>query len=286
MSATLTGIRRYPVKSCRGQELETAVVEPWGLAGDRRWMLVDVDGCVVTARTHPRLVLVGANPQPGGLQLVAPGHAPLQVREPAGAGEPVQVWKSTVHAVSAGDDAAAWFSGVAGEAVRLVHLRDPTQRAVNPAYGAAQDRVSLADAYPLLLASEESLGAVNDLVATGKHAAEGPLDMRRFRPNLVVAGAAAWDEDGWRRVRVGGVVFRAVKACDRCVLTLVDPDTGVPGREPLATLVRHRRWDGRTWFAVNLIPDLAGADTTAEPRLRVGDDIEVLETVDPAEPQR
>ena len=54
----LTGLRRYPVKSCRGEDLTEASVEPWGLAGDRRWMLVDPTGEVVTAREANRLVLV------------------------------------------------------------------------------------------------------------------------------------------------------------------------------------------------------------------------------------
>jgi uncharacterized protein len=111
------------------------------------------------------------------------------------------------------------------------------------------------------------------LIATGPNAHEGPIPMARFRPSLVVRGAPAWAEDGWRRVRVGDAVFRAVKGCDRCVMTVVDPDTAVTGKEPLATLARHRRWDGVPWFAMNLIPDTPGM------RITVGDDVEVLESV-------
>ena len=77
--------------------------------------------------------------------------------------------------------------------------------------------------------------------------------LTRFRPNVVVAGAAAFAEDGWHLVRIGDVRFRVAKPCGRCVLTTVDPDTAVKGKEPLATLARHRRWDGNVWFGVNLI---------------------------------
>ncbi|MEP7177491.1 MAG: MOSC domain-containing protein, partial [Pseudonocardiales bacterium] len=165
-------------------------------------------------------------------------------------------------------------SKIVGEPVRLVYLDDPTRRAPNPAFSAASDRVSLADAYPLSLATEESLSAVNDLIAAGPHAHEGPLPMTRFRPNVVVRGAPAWAEDGWRRVRIGAAEFRVVKGCDRCVLTLVHPQTAATGKEPIATLARHRRWDGTTWFAMNIIPDTPGASIT------VGDDVEILESVE------
>jgi uncharacterized protein len=270
----LTGINRYPVKSCRGQALIAATVEPWGLAGDRRWMIVDADAETVTAREHPRLVLVRPELTEPGLRLTSPDLDDLLVAVPDGR-DLVDV---TVHGhpvrAAVADAGHEWFSKIVGEPVRLVYLDDPTRRAPNPVFSTASDRVSFADGYPLLLATEESLAAVNDLIAAGPHANEGPLPMTRFRPNLVVRGAPAWAEDGWRRVRIGGAVFRVVKGCDRCALTLVHPDTAVKGREPIATLARHRKWDGRTWFAMNLIPDTPGATIT------VGDDVEILESVE------
>lgn len=271
---TLTGINRYPVKSCRGHALDAATVEPWGLAGDRRWMLVDDDGVAVTARKYPRMVLITPHQHDDGLLVEAAGAAILAVpfpqdRQPVD----VRVWASTVAAVPADDEAHAWFSAVVGTSVRLVYLGDPTRRHTDPLHGLETDVVSLADGYPLLLANEESLAALNELCP--EH-----LVMTRFRPNVVVADVPAWDEDGWRRVRVGDATFRVVKACGRCVLTTVDPDTGVKGPEPLRTLARHRRWDGKTWFGVNLVPDTPGAV------LRVGDPVEVLDAVEATEPLR
>jgi MOSC domain-containing protein len=133
--------------------------------------------------------------------------------------------------------------------------------------------VSFADAYPLLAATTASLSAVNDWIAEGPLADEGPLPMTRFRPNLVIDGAGAWEEDGWRRVRIGSALFRAVKGCDRCAMTLTDPDTAAKGNEPIATLARHRKWDGATWFGMQLVPDNPGVT------ISVGDEVEILEAV-------
>jgi MOSC domain-containing protein len=277
----LTGINRYPIKSCRGHAVGDAVVEPWGLVGDRRWMLVDDEGLVVTARKYPQLVLVTPKLDAGGLLVQAPGADPLLVGTPDGAElTDVRVFSSELSAAPASEEAHAWFSKVVGEPVRLVYLDDPTRRRPDPAYSRDQDRVSFADGYPLLLATEESLATLNELIAAGSRAEEGPVSMTRFRPSLVVAGAPAWAEDRWRVVRIGAAGFRAVKACNRCVFTTIDPDTASKGTEPLATLARHRRWDGKTWFAINLIPDSPGVT------LHVGDPIEIIEQVETDEPLR
>jgi len=278
---TLTGINRYPIKSCRGHGLTHVVVEPWGLAGDRRWMLVDDEDRVVTAREYPQLVLVTPEFDVDGLLVRAPGVDPLLVGTPdASVVTDVRVFSSELAAAPASEEAHAWFSKVVGKPVRLVYLTDPAQRRPNAAYSREQDRVSFADGYPMLLATEGSLAALNDLIAAGLRPEEGPVSMTRFRPNLVVAGAPAWDEDGWRVLRIGAASFRVVKACDRCVFTTIDPETARKGKEPLATLVRHRRWDSKVWFAINLIPDSPGAT------VHVGDRVEVVEQVQANGPLR
>lgn len=269
----LTRIRRYPVKSCRGEDLDTVTVQPWGLAGDRRWMLVDDAGDSITARTHSRLLTVHPRITDGGLSCTAPDMEPLTVTAPTAPLAEVAVHGNPVKAAVADDTATAWFSRVIGDPARLVHLDDPTRRVPNQQYAAPADRVSLADSFPLLLTTEESLAALDDLVTTGRGAGLAPLSMLRFRPNVVVRGAPAWAEDGWRRVRIGEVDFRVVKGCARCVLTTIDPDTLATGREPIATLARHRRWDGKTWFGVNLVPD------SPEACLKIGDPVEILEEV-------
>jgi uncharacterized protein YcbX len=272
---SLKAIARYPVKSCRGEALQKAVVEPWGLRGDRRWMIVDATGTAVTAREVPRLVLVRPEFVDGGLRLSAPGRQEIVVPTPqAHAALTVDVWGARLQALTAGAQADAWVSGVVGAPARLVYLDDPTQRQTDPARTKPGDRVSFADGYPLLLTNTASLETLNDHIAAGPRAGEGPLPMTRFRPSLVVDGAPAWTEDDWRLIRIGQVQFRVVKGCDRCVLTTIDPDTAAGGHEPIATLARHRQWDGRTWFGINLVPDSIGS-------VDVGAELEVLDAVDP-----
>jgi uncharacterized protein len=275
MPLKVTHLYRYPVKSCRGEPLTAAPVEPWGLAGDRRWMIVDAGGDVVTARKYPRLLLVTPRFDGGhAIRLTEPSRPDLAVPVPAGDELiPVTVWDSKVLAAPASAAADAWLSNVVGERVRLVYLDDPTRRRVNPAYSRDSDRVSFADGYPLLLTVEASLDELNTRIAAGPLATEGPLPMRRFRPSVVVSGAEPWAEDSWRLLRIGEVVFRAVKGCDRCVMTTINPDTAAKGKEPIATLARTRRWDGQVWFGTNLIPDAPQRGSS----IRVGDPVAVLE---------
>lgn len=276
MSPRLTSIHRFPVKSLRGESLDEALVEPWGLVGDRRWMLVDPDGDAITAREVNAMLLLRPEITGDGLRVSATDFPTLETPTPSPDEQvPVSVFDSHVTAAPAGPEADAWFTKALGRPARLVHLDDPRRRATDPHFGETDDRVSFADGYPLLLATEESLAALNDVVVDGARTGGEPLPMTRFRPNLVVAGFEPWAEDDWRRIRVGEAVFRAVKGCARCVMTSVDPETGVRGKEPIASLAQVRRWDGATWFAVNLVPDSPGAI------VRVGDDVEVLEAVAP-----
>jgi uncharacterized protein YcbX len=249
-------------------------VEPWGLAGDRRWVLIDDGGKVVTQRRHPRLALVAAELQPGGgVRLSAPGMPPLAVPVPRPVESvPVEIFRDKVEAVPAEDETAhAWVSSCLGSDARLVYMDDPaTRRPLAPEYARPGETVSFADGFPLLLATTASLDALNSLIAQGEHAGEGPLPMNRFRPNVVVAGTPAWAEDDWSRIAVGEVPFRVAKPCGRCVVTTTDQGTGERGHEPLFSLGRHRRLDGKLVFGQNLVPLSRGA-------IRVGDPVRVLE---------
>ncbi|SEC14738.1 hypothetical protein SAMN04490357_1304 [Streptomyces misionensis] len=271
--AEVQSIHLYPVKAFRGLAPASAVVEPWGLAGDRRWTLVDAEGKVVTQREQPRLALAAAEPLAGGgVRLSAPGREPLTVEVPEPvATVPVSVFGTKVDAVPAAPEAHAWSSAYLDEDVRLVHLDDPaTRRPIDPDYALPGETVGFADGYPLLVATTASLDALNSLIAEGSHAHEGPLPMNRFRPSVVVAGTEAWAEDDWARVSVGEVVFRVARPCGRCVVTTTDQDTTERGREPLRTLARHRKFGSSLVFGQYLVPVSGGT-------IRTGDPVRVLE---------
>ncbi|MFF4565019.1 MOSC domain-containing protein [Streptomyces sp. NPDC001435] len=272
-NAVLQSIHVHPVKAFRGISLRQAVVEPWGLSGDRRWALIDDGGKVVTQREQPRLALAAAELVPGGgLRLSAPGRESVTVPVPEPSGTvPVNIFGTKVEAVLAEDAASAWCADYLQADVRLVHLDDPaTRRPIDPDFALPGETVSFADGYPLLVTTVSSLDALNSLMAQGDHAHEGPLPMDRFRPSVVVAGTEAWAEDDWSRLAVGDVVFRVAKTCGRCVVTTTDQGTAERGREPLRTLARHRRFGTDLVFGQNLVPTSPGT-------IRVGDPVRILD---------
>lgn len=252
--ATLAEIHVYPVKSCAGQPMEQATVQPRGLEHDRRWMLVDPDGKFITARQEPRLLQAYAVPTDGGLTLEAPGMPSLAVAAPhAGATLTVKVWKDHVDALAADAAADDWFSLYLGRPVRLVHMDDDVTRRNASSRAQPGDEVSFADSMPLLLVSLASLDALNRRL-------DQPVPMGRFRPNLVVDGVDAHAEDAWKQVTIGDVVFDVAKPCTRCVLVTINADTGQrdEGGEPLRTLTRYRRTDDGVTFGQLLIPRSGG----------------------------
>lgn len=273
LSPALGAVRIHPVKSLGARACDEAAVEPWGLAGDRRWMLIDSGSRVVTQRQQPRMALLSAELLPGGgLVLSAPGSPSLTVEVPDPARTvTAELHRSRVEVVSAADTAHAWFGARLGVEVRLVHLDAPShRRPVDPQFGRPGETVSLADSFPLLLTTCASLDSLNSLVAQGDHPREGPLPMNRFRPNVVVDGTAPWAEDTWERIAIGEVAFRVVKPCGRCVITTTDQRTAERGREPLRTLARHRRDGKHVVFGRHMIPEGTGV-------IRVGDPVRVLD---------
>jgi uncharacterized protein len=259
----LSGLNLFPIKSCRGIAVSQAEVTRRGLARDRRWMIVDESGAFMTQRDFPEMthVRTGLDGETLVLSHRERGELRLPVSLDAGARREVQVWSSRVPAV-AHDEGSAWVSGVLGRRCQLVYMPDDVERAVNPLRGRPGDVVSFADGYPFLLIGQGSLDDLNRRMAA-------PLPMIRFRPNLVIEGAAAFAEDGWPRVRIGDISFRNAKPCERCVITTVDPETGIKGSEPLRTLASYRAWDGAVLFGVNLIAENTGT-------LRLGDPVQAL----------
>lgn len=261
---TLASIHLYPIKSTAGMPLERARVTQEGLAGDRRYMVVKPDGTFITARTHPQLQQVVATPVEGGLQLRYPGLPPLALMEAAFSRAPQHtgVWGDRFTALHTGPNADEWLSRVAREPVRLLWLGEASDRFREK----TGTRVSFADGYPLLLISQASLEDLN-LRSDALH------QMSQFRTNLVASGTRPFEEDGWKRIRIGEVEFRVDKPCSRCIMTTVEAGTERFNalKEPLATLTRYRRGeDGEVYFGQNLV-------ALNEGWIEAGSEIEVLE---------
>ena len=272
----VAALTTYPVKSLAGVGLDEAAVEEVGLRGDRRWAVVDPAGTKVTAREDHALLGLRAEPRDGGgIRLLAPGAAPLDVEPPREAAPVAVSFSGQDHARPAGDEADAWLSERVGRPLRLVWQDDETHRPVRPEMGGHDgDRNSLSDAAPLHVITEPSLARLNDwLLETAMERGEAPvppLGHDRWRPNVVVSGGEPFAEDSWRSVHIGDVPFRATMICDRCVMTTIDRTDLRSAKEPIRTLARHRRWDGATWFGIRLAPVLPLADDAV---IKVGDPV-------------
>lgn len=262
---TLEALYRYPVKSLAGEAFDALEVGARGFRHDRHWMVVNPAGRFLTQREWPRMALIGTHiTGRGELTLSAPEMPDLILPgRNSDARLAVEVWGDTVEAVATEPAADAWLSAFLDTPCRLVHLADDSVRTVDPDFATPQDQVGFADGFPFLLISQASL---DDLSYRVGHA----VSMRRFRPNLVVAGCPPYAEDAWRLIRIGDIRFRVVKPCARCAIPTVDPDTGDRGKEPLRTLARFRRRGSEVMFGQNLVHEGRG-------RLEVGMTVEVLE---------
>jgi uncharacterized protein len=267
-SATLVALAVYPVKSCRGIDLIDATLESIGLAGDRHWMLVRPNGRFVTQRELPRMALVRTALDGVSLTLSAPGTEPLAVsRDAAGESRAVTVWRFEGRGFDCGDAAAEWVSAFLATPLRLVRFDAGTPRICSPEWTPGTRAVTeFSDGFPMLVLSRASLADLNSRLPKA-------LPMERFRPNLVIDGVNAYDEDRIHELRAGGVVIRMAKPCTRCSITTTDQQHGEPdGEEPLATLKTYR-FDAAlraVCFGQNAIP-VSGVGAT----LRVGQDFEI-----------
>lgn len=276
----ISEINIYPIKSLRGISLNSALVEERGLQYDRRWMLTDIDGIFMTQREFPRMALIEVGVDHEALIIVADGFGRMEIPLVPETGDmrQVTIWQSICPGEIYPTLTNEWFSDVLATNCQLVYMPDDSRRTVNPLFDRGNDVVSFADGYPLMVISEASLENLNSRLSE-------PLPMNRFRPNLVISGADAFEEDGWENIRMGDALFRSTKPCERCVITTVDQSKGVvAGKEPLKTLASYRQAkivmperaaslgvnETAVLFGQNLIAESVGAT------VRVGDAVEEL----------
>lgn len=255
----------YPVKSLPGMPVNEFALDDFGPVGDRRWMIIDADRQFVTQRSHPELARIGVSLQHDGVEVDIPeqGRYTLcETRESLRA----LVWRDWTQAYVGEAEANEALSRYCGKPLRFVFMPDESFRRVDTARVQDLRRVSFADGFPLLITNLASLDELNSRL-------DAPVEMRRFRPNIVVEGAEAWAEDRWRLVEVGDNQFSLVKPCSRCVMTTVDPDSGIKDAsvQPLRTLSTYRRTDDGVIFGMNAIHESEG-------RIRVGDPVTITKT--------
>ncbi|XP_004459982.2 mitochondrial amidoxime reducing component 2 [Dasypus novemcinctus] len=245
---TVAQLWLYPIKSCKGVRVSAAECTALGLRSgplrDRFWLVVKEDGHMVTARQEPRLVLVSIAEEDDRLILSAPGMDQLSLPSKLPSSNMLQdcrLFGLDIKGRDCGDEAARWFTTfLKTEAFRLVqfetNMKGRPSREILPPF-VQNYQVAYPDCSPVMILSEASLADLNTRL-------EKKVKMEHFRPNIVVSGCDAFEEDTWDELLIGGVEMKKVLSCPRCIMTTVDPDTGVIGRnEPLETLKSYRLCD-------------------------------------------
>ncbi|WP_404363089.1 MOSC domain-containing protein [Marinobacter sp.] len=245
----------YPVKSLSGIKVEQLDLDDFGPVADRRWMITDPEGSFISQRSHPQLARIAVSLDARKVTVTIPDQGDFLL-EQSPERLNVRVWRDSVSALRAVPGPAEAISRFLGEAVDLVYMPLDSFRSVDRV---AERRVSFSDGFPFLITSQASLEELNSRLDVA-------VDMRRFRPNIVVSGAPAWAEDGWQSLAIGSTRLDLVKPCSRCILTTVDPDLGSrnPDQQPLRTLGGYRRRAEGVMFGVNAVHTGTGPITIGQ----------------------
>lgn len=247
---TLSEIWIYPIKSLAGIRLQKANVKQKGLEYDRRFMLVDEAGRFLTQREHPQMALFNTSLATNLLTIesgISKQSITISLEPTDGNALTAKIWDDLVETIEVSKEASSWFSKELNFTCKLVFFPEANRRDVDPRYASNAEQTSLADAYPFLIIGQSTLNDLNKRL-------DMPVPMKRFRPNFVFTGGNPFEEDDWKNFRIGNNRFAAVKLCARCVLITVDPETGIKGKEPLATLTTYRKRENKILFGQNLLP--------------------------------
>lgn len=251
----------YPIKSLPGIRVFQGIVEERGFKNDRRRMLVDAEGMFITQRKFPQLSQIDIQLRDDVIFVQSKNQRndtieiPLDLAE--GPDKWVTVWDDQIMAKIVSAEVSEWFSDFLGFPVDLVLMPESSKRRVDPTYAVNEETVSFADGMPYLIIGQASLDELNSKL-------ESPIEMARFRPNIVFAGGEPFLEDSLKKIKIGEVEFQIVKPCARCVLTTIDPVTGEKGPEPLRTLATYRTRNNKVYFGQNVVALQSGKIQTGD----------------------
>jgi len=256
-SIKISQLWTYPIKSLPGVCLSQSRLFAKGLEHDRSWMLVDGNNHFISQRQYPQMALISVSIEDYGIRvsykempaLIIPWvNTEIEALEPT----KVIVWNDQCDALHINTAIDNWFSEVLEMDCQLVYLPEESQRLVDKDYAFNNEQTRFSDGFPLLLISEESLQDLNSRLSSKN---EKPLTMKSFRPNIVIEGCSAYDEDNWTQFTIKQTIFTISKPCSRCIITTIDPDTVEKSStgEPLKTLNSYRKKDNKVFFGQNVL---------------------------------
>jgi uncharacterized protein YcbX len=255
----------YPVKSLGGIALDSAIVTDRGFQYDRRWMLVDHNNLFISQREIHQMALLKLKIIDNGILVnhtVKNEFYTIPFEPAKNEFAEVTIWDDTCTGQFVSDEADEWFSKMLEIQCRLVYMPDDSYRITDQRYTAEDSITSFSDAYPFLMIGQVSLDDLNSRLNES-------LPMSRFRPNIVFTGGKPYEEDMIHTFTIGNITFYGVKLCARCVMTTIDQETAIAGKEPLKTLARYRFKNNKIMFGQNLAHKGLG-------EIKVGEHLEVL----------
>ena len=255
----------YPIKSLGGIALDKALVTDRGFQYDRRWMLVDHNNLFISQREVHQMALLKPTLTDQGITVThsvkqSSYTIPFNALKNEFAG--VTIWDDTCNGQFVNDEADMWFSSMLEIPCRLVYMPNETLRITDQRYTADDSITSFSDAYPFLLIGQSSLDDLNSKLTE-------VLPMNRFRPNIVFTGGEPYEEDMMHTFTINDITFHGVKPCARCVMTTIDQENGLAGKEPLKTLARYRSKDKKIMFGQNLVHESLG-------EIKIGDELQII----------
>lgn len=264
MTLTVASLHIYPIKSLGGFSVKEARTTDRGFEHDRRWMLIDVDGRFISQRESSAMACLHCSPLVDGFRVTdIRDGAMIDIPWEISSAEQrrAMVWSDVVSVHQASTALSAWFAQKLDVSCALVFMPEESLRPVDPTY--ASGITSFSDGFPFLIVSQASLDDLNTRIPE-------PLPMDRFRPNIVIAGGHAFQEDGWKGIATSGARFSLVKPCARCVIPTIDQHTGERGKEPSRTLATYRKrvmGDGKVKvdFGINAMAPEGGIVRAGEP---------------------
>lgn len=261
---TVSELATYPVKSFAQNKHDSIILDEFGFKNDRRWMVVDPDGIMITQRVQPRMCLVKSLVLEDELVLSASGMDDLHIHtKEQNRSMKVKVWDDYCSAVYCGDEATKWLSSFLGIPARLVFFPDSEKRQVDMNFVPAGVHTAFSDGFPILLLSSASIEFINEKLDIA-------VDSKRFRPNLVISGCEPFAEDNWKVIEINNIRFTIVKPCSRCSIPGIIPETAERDTEINKILAEYRRTDNKVYVGQNVVGEKQG-------NIEVGMPVTILE---------
>ncbi len=234
---TVTALFNYPVKSCRGTQVDSVSISPTGIEGDRQLMIIK-DGKFVNQKRLPKLATVSTRRiETHEIEFDNDETEPVK-HKISGEGKAliIDFYTNLIPVIDQGDALASWVSEVIDNDVRVVALKSSFTRTVPLDEFALVDGIDqsrFVDVAPILVTNVASLEDLNSRL-------ELPIPMNRFRPNVVIDGLEAFAEDSVISLDSGELKLVRATHCERCAITCTDQETGERNSEPINTLKTYR----------------------------------------------